>query len=81
MPPEGRLKKEENLKVPVDIQKTEEENEFQANNVVTNSNWSAIEMVESKLMTEVADLKNKMFNIEEKLGDEDLEISNLKEEL
>ena len=38
-------------------------------------------MVESKLMTEVADLKNKMFNIEEKLGDEDLEISNLKEEL
>ena len=38
-------------------------------------------MVESKLMTEIAELQNKMINIEEKLGDKDMEISSLKEEL
>ena len=38
-------------------------------------------MVESKLMTEIAELQNKMINIEEKLGDKDMEISSLKEKL
>ena len=38
-------------------------------------------MFESKLMTEIAELQNKMINIEEKLGDKDMEISSLKEKL
>ena len=38
-------------------------------------------MVESKLMTEIAELQNKIINIEEKLGDKDMEISSLKEKL
>ena len=32
-------------------------------------------------MTEIAELQNKMINIEEKLGDKDMEISSLKEKL